>query len=100
MRKGKIYFEEMADMVITGTFQLAGNIAPVNIMASPLAAWRRTIESLRNQVKILVEHDKDDKAAAKYEVVATAQDEESVTKYGLLEDVYKIDAEDAAEDQR
>jgi len=97
MRKGKIYFEEMKDLLISGTIQFAGNVAPMDVMKNPLGASRtRTIESLRNRVKILVEHDKDDKAGAKYEVVATTQDEASISKYGLLEDVYKMDAEDTA----
>jgi len=97
MRKGKIYFDEMEHLVIKGTFRLATNVEAADILSSPLgASVTRTIESMRNRVKILVEHDKDDNAGSKYEVVAATQDEESISKYGLLEDVFKIDAEDAA----
>lgn len=97
MRQGKIYFEEMKDLVIKGTFKLANNVEPYDVMSNPLGAERtRSIESMRNRVKILIERDKDDKEKAKYEVVATAQDEALISKYGLLEDSYKIDAEDAA----
>jgi len=97
MRQGKIYFEEMKDLVITGTFKLAENIDPVDVLANPLGADRtRTIESMRNRVKILIERDEKEKTKPKYEVVATAQDENLIKKYGLVEDVFKIDAEDAA----
>jgi len=97
MRQGKIYFEEMKDLVIRGTFKLADNIAAADVMANPLGADRtRTIESMRNRVKILVEHDDKEKTKPKYEIVAHAQDEGMIQKYGLLEEVFKIDAEDAA----
>lgn len=92
MRKGKIYFEEMKDMVIKGTFKLADNLATHDVMISPLGSDRtRSIESLRNRVKILIERDD-----SKYEVAATVQDDSLIKKYGLLEDTYKIDAEDVA----
>lgn len=99
MRNGKIYFEEMKDLVIKGTFKLAGNVEAYDVMANPLGADRkRSIESMRNRVKILIERDDDEKnkGKAKYEVVATAQDEKLISKFGLVEDVFKIDAEDAA----
>ncbi|WP_274363709.1 XkdQ/YqbQ family protein [Paenibacillus thermotolerans] len=97
MRQGKIYFEEMKDLVIKGTFRLAGNLPLVDVLANPLGvSWNRTIESMRNRVKILVERNEEKKEQTTYEVVATAQDEALISKYGLLEDVYKIEAEDAA----
>ncbi|MDT3415593.1 hypothetical protein QO009_001451 [Brevibacillus aydinogluensis] len=97
MRQGKIYFEEMKDLVIKGTFKLADNIAPVDVLANPLGADRtRTIESMRNRVKILLERDDQEKTKPKYEIVANAQHEGLIRKYGLLEEVFKIDAEDAA----
>ncbi|MED1850355.1 hypothetical protein P4V33_01685 [Brevibacillus borstelensis] len=97
MRQGKIYFEEMKDLVIKGTFKLAENIAPADVLSNPLGADRtRTIESMRNRVKILIERDDKEKTKPKYEIVATEQDQNLINKYGLIEDVYKIDAEDAA----
>ncbi|QQE75222.1 XkdQ/YqbQ family protein [Brevibacillus composti] len=97
MRQGKIYFEEMKNLVIKGTFKLAENVAPADVLANPLGADRtRTIESMRNRVKILVEHDDKEKTKPKYEIVANVQDEGLIQKYGLLEEVFKIDAEDAA----
>jgi|GEM_PF-825237 len=97
MRQGRIYFEEMKDLVIKGTFKMADNIAPIDVLANPLGADRtRSIENMRNRVKILIERDKEDKTLPKYEIVATSQDEALIRKYGLLEEVFKIDAEDAA----
>ena len=97
MREGKIYFEEMKNLVIKGTFRLAENVEFYDVMASPLGANKTsTIESMRNRVKILIERNNQDVDQAKYEVVATAQDEALISKYGLLEDVFKIDAEDVA----
>jgi hypothetical protein len=91
MRQGRIYFEEMKDLVIRGTFRLAQNVEPYDVQANPLGADRsRTIETMRNRIKILIEKDKN------YEVVAHAQDEELINKYGLIEDVFKIDDEDVA----
>ncbi len=91
MRQGKIYFEEMKDLVIKGTFRLAANVEPYDVLSNPLGVDRtRTIDSMRNRVKILIEKDKN------YEVVARAEDEALIKKYGLIEEVFKIDAEDAA----
>lgn len=96
MRNGKIYFEEMKNLVITGTFRLAGNLGVNNVLSNPLGADRtRSIESMRNRVKILVEHGKDG-GQAEYEIAAIAQDDALIQKYGLLEDLYKIEAEDIA----
>ncbi|MFD2614501.1 XkdQ/YqbQ family protein [Paenibacillus gansuensis] len=99
MRKGKIYFEEMKNLVIKGTFRLSELETEYDVLSNPLSASRtRTIESLRNRVKILIERDngKENAGKAKYEVVANAEDQGLIRKYGLLEEVFKIEAEDAA----
>lgn len=97
MRQGKIFFEEMKELVIKGTFKLSDNNAPIDVLANPLGADRtRTIENMRNRVKILIDRDEKEKDKPKYEVVASAVDEGLIKKFGLIEDVYKIDAEDAA----
>lgn len=99
MRQGKIYFEDMKDLVIKGTFRLASNLRANDVFDNPLGAERnRTIDSMRNRVKIMIERgdDKANSGKAKYEVVATAEDKSSILKYGLLEDTYKLDESDAA----
>lgn len=98
MRQGKIYFEEMKDLVIKGTFRLALNLRANDVLDNPLGSERnRTIDSMRNRVKIMIERgdEKANKGKAKYEVVATAEDKSAILKYGLLEDIYKIDEADA-----
>lgn len=93
LRQGKIYFEEMKDLVIKGTFRLAENLGENDVMDNPLEAGRtRTIESMRNRVNILIERNNE----AIYEIVATAEDVNLIKKYGLLEDVYKIEVDDPA----
>jgi len=91
LRQGQLYIEKMEDMEFIGTFKLASNIAPNNVLDNPLGAERtRTIEDMRNQVKIILS--KNDN----YETVALAQDVNTGSKYGLLEEVFKIDEEDVA----
>lgn len=97
LRQGKIYFEEMKDLLFKGTFKLADNLEPIDVLANPLGAERtRSMEDMRNRVKILIERNEQKKEQPKYEVVAMKQDEASIQKYGLLEEVFKIDVEDAA----
>jgi len=99
MEKGRIYIKEMRDMIITGTFQLADNLTRNNVLDNPLEAQRtRSIEALRNRIKIMIERDdKDvDKTHPKYEVVAAKEDAALIKKYGLLEETYKIDVGDVA----
>lgn len=91
LREGKIYIQKMKDMKIIGRFKLASNIGAVNVLENVLGAERdRTIEDMRNQVKIILT--KDDN----YNTVALAQDIESGSKYGLLEETFRIDEEDVA----
>lgn len=91
IREGKIYIERMQDMVLIGSFKLASNIAANNVLDNPLGTERkRSIENLRNQVKIILS--KNDN----YETIALAQDTNSGSRFGLLEQTFKIDEEDAA----
>ncbi len=92
MRKGKIYIEEQKDMLIKGSFKLADNLQANDIMDFPINASRtRSIEEMRNRIKILLESEND-----VYEVVALSENEELISKYGLLEDTFTVDAEDIA----
>lgn len=97
LKKGKIYFEEMKDLVIKGSFKLADNLKEMDVMDFPLDADRtRTIEKMRNRIKILIENDSKNPNQPKYEVVAEAKNQELIQKYGLLEDTFKIDVQDKA----
>ncbi len=91
IRQGKIYIERMKDMVLIGSFKLASNIAANNVLDNPIGSERtRSIENLKNQVKIILS--KNDN----YETIALAQDTSSGSRFGLLEQTFKIDEEDAA----
>lgn len=91
LREGKIYIEKMSDAVIVGKFRLAPGTAEVNVLNATLEADRtRSIEELRNRVKVITSSQDD------YQTLALAEDVVSGGKYGLLEDTYKIDEADAA----
>lgn len=90
-RKGKLYVEKMADAVVIGKFNLATNIESYNILDAIISAdCTQSIEEMRNRIKIiLVEQDN-------FETIALEQDIESISKFGLIEEVYKIDEADRA----
>lgn len=91
LREGKIFIERMKDAVVIGSFKLATNIGANNVLDNPLQMERtRSIEGMKNQVKIILS--KNDN----YETIALAQDVNSGARYGLLEQTFKIDEEDAA----
>jgi len=96
MREGKIYLEKRKDLVIKGSFQLAENIAPEDVTAAVSEPNRTlSIEEMRNSIKIMVEEEE-----TQYEITAEAKDDELIGQYGLLEEVIKIDAEDAAKSRQ
>ncbi|SET55393.1 hypothetical protein SAMN05660297_02741 [Natronincola peptidivorans] len=91
MRSGQIYIEKMRDMIVLGRFRLASNVARINVLDNPIGAERtQSIEEMRNRVKIILS--KNDN----YQTIALEQDTPMVSKYGLLEETFKIDEEDAA----
>ncbi len=91
LRKGKMYIESMKDMVIIGKFKLATNLASNNVLDNPIGIERkRSIEDMRNKIKVILSQNDN------YETVALAQDIESGAKFGLLEQTFKIDEEDAS----
>jgi len=91
MRLGKIYIERMKDMVVIGRFRLASNLGYNNVLDNPLGAERtRSIEEMRNRVKIILSKDNN------FQTVALEQDTAMASKYGLLEETFKIEEEDVA----
>jgi hypothetical protein len=97
LREGKFFIEPMNSLLIKGTFKTADNINENDVLDNPLSADRtRSIKDMRNRIKVIVELDNNDKSKAGYVVTATAQDTALASKYGLLEEVVKVDAEDAA----
>ncbi len=91
MRLGKIFIEKMRDMAVIGRFRYAANVASSNVLDFPIGAERtRSIEEMRNRIKIILSQDDN------FETVALEQDTPMASKYGLLEETYKIDVEDMA----
>ena len=91
MRSGKIFIEKMRDMVVIGRFRYAANVGSSNVLDFPIGAERtRSIEEMRNRIKIILSQDDN------FETVALEQDTPMASKYGLLEETYKIDVEDVA----
>lgn len=91
LRQGKLYIENMRDMLVLGTFKLASNIEAVDVLLNPLGADRnRSIEEMRNRIKIILANQDN------FETIALEQDTAGAEKYGLLEETFKIDEEDAA----
>ena len=92
MREGRIYIEEQGSLLIKGTFKQADNLSNIDVVKFPISASRtRSIEELRNRIKILVKGKND-----AYEVVALSQNESLISKYGLIEETFTVDAEDKA----
>ncbi len=96
MREGKIYFEKRNDLLITGRFKLADNIAPADASASISEPNRtRSIKDMRNRIRIIVDDEE-----TEYEITAQKERTDLIEKYGLLEETLKIDAEDAAKSRQ
>lgn len=93
MVMGAISIVPTLDRVIQGTFTLAGVTADVT--ANPLDAKRdRDLTTLRNRIKIITSK------SNTYAVEAVVQDTGSASKYGLLEETFKIDSADAAKSRQ
>lgn len=91
LREGRIYIEKMSDAIVIGKFRLAPNLGYRNVLDGTLGAEReQNIEEMRNRIKIILA-DSDS-----YQTIALEQDTNMASKYGLLEETYKIDEADAA----
>lgn len=90
-RKGKLHIEKMKNALLIGSFKLSDNVAASNVLDNPLGVERTlSIEEMRNRVKIILTE------SDSYETIALEQDTAMVSKYGLLEETFKIDVADAA----
>jgi hypothetical protein len=97
LRQGELYIEPMKDLIITGTFKQADNLGERDVMTNPLGAERtRSIVDMRNRIKVIIQSDNNDKQKASYITTAIEQNESLISRYGLLEETIKLDAEDAA----
>lgn len=95
MSKGKISIVPTKDRVITGTWRLAGNIRDADVLADPLDATRTlSIEDMKNRIKIITT------GTDTYQTTALAEDTDSISHYGLIEDTEKVDAADVAKSRQ
>jgi hypothetical protein len=81
MRQGKLFIEKQSDLVIKGTFQLAGIDYDLNTsMSNP--SRKRSIADMKNSIK-MVSNDK---------VVVTVKNQTLIDKYGLLQEIQDVDS--------
>lgn len=92
MRQGKLYIEKQTDLVIKATFQLAPNL-PANDIIEAIGnpSRKRSIEEMKNSIKITAGNEKSIK------IVATAKNDALIKKYGLLQEVHSVDKKDVAQ---
>lgn len=89
MRNGKLYIKKQADMLINPTFKLANNLQEnyiTDTISNP--SRKRSIEDMRNSIKIVATNDK------KVIIKAEIKDDNLIKKYGLLQEVQKVDEKD------
>lgn len=92
MRGGKIYIEKQEDLIISANFQLASNLGYRNILdAISNPNVRRSIEEMKNSIQIVVSNRESGL------LVAEAKDDDSIKRYGLLQDVQSIEEKDIAQ---
>jgi len=88
MRAGKLHIEKQTDLLIKPTFKLAENLAEVPVTAAiSNPTRRRSIEEMRNSIKIVSEDN----------VVGEAKNDGLIKQYGLLQEVQSIDKKDTAQ---
>jgi hypothetical protein len=79
MRQSKLFIEKQQDLIIKGTFTLAGNEYDLtDSISNP--SRKRSIEDMKNSIKI-VNNEK---------VIATVKDSNLISKYGLLQEVQSV----------
>lgn len=92
MRNNVLTIEPYKDLVVTASFKLASNIAPINPMTVPgNVTMSRSIADMSNSIKVTSGGEKDST------VIAEKMDSASIAKYGLLQHVEKIDNADKAQ---
>jgi len=92
MRQGKLYIEKQTDLVVKATFRLASNLAAHDVTeAIGAPSRRRSIEEMRNSIKITSGDEKSIK------IIATAKNDALIKQYGLLQEVTSVDKKDIAQ---
>jgi len=92
MREGKLFVEKQEDKLIQASFKLFEAGTSIDVMAAISSPSRsRSIEEMRNSIKIVSGDDKSVK------IVGEAKDDALIAKYGLLQDVQNVEDKDIAQ---
>lgn len=92
MRSGKLYIEKYIDLIITPRFKPASNLASFNpVSRIGNISKNESIADMRNSILISSSDEKSSR------VVAEAEDDNSIAKFGLLQEVESIDDKDMAQ---
>jgi hypothetical protein len=95
MLLGAISIVPTSNRVIAGTFKLTENVAAIDVLVNPLEVSRsQSIEEMRNRVRIITT------GSDTYTTTALSEDIASISRYGLLETVEKIEAADTAKSRQ
>lgn len=92
VRNNKLYIEDYADLVVKAMYQPASNIAPFDVTLAPgKLSGSQSMADMRNIVVVASSKEKS------ISIQATAQDDASIAKYGLLQKVEKVDDKNKAQ---
>lgn len=92
VRDNKLYIEDYTNLVIKAMYQPASNIAPFNVTLVPSnVSGGKSIVELKNTVVIASSKEKD------VSVMAEVKDDSSITKFGMLRRVERVDDKDIAQ---
>ena len=90
MRQGKFYIEEYSDLIVDPQYKNAINLAAMKSLdyIGTDFGYSESIESMKNKVVIV---SNDEKSNA---IIESVEDADSISRYGLLQEVETIDDED------
>lgn len=92
MREGKLHIEKYEDLIIEATFKPAKNIQKFNVFnAIGNISKSESIQEMRNSIQISSGDEKSSR------IIATADDAESISAYGLLQEIESIEDKDIAQ---
>jgi len=92
MRSGKLYIEKYMDLIVKATFKPASNLAAFDVTkAIGNISRSRSIQDMKNSI-IITSSDEESTR-----VYASAKDDNSINKYGLLQEVQSVDDKDIAQ---
>ena len=87
MRQGKIYIEKQKDLIIKGTFNLAENVTNIDVTGAIMNPSKtRSFINMKNSIQVVSEDT----------LITTVSNQSLIKRFGRLQEVVSIDAEDKA----